>query len=328
MNRAFIYASTLKVLNEEGLPIIDISEPVNDSSEVSQAPEAFVSEEDPPQLWSLSDQERMQLRIRRDRILDILEREEAREAGTKYELERLRQAEEAAKMDAASKAAAREMQKKMGKALVKNLVAQRERDEKEKKKTLEKEDTAAATRVSGQNGDSTCRKPKKSVSFANVPEVDEGKPKPKPPVAWGDVSVAKLKSGIPKAELKTEVLTRQPMKMEVVERVPGQEQKSSPERDSDDESNPGDNAEDEEYTPSLDADFDGSDESTEEGDDSEEEEYDLSQASVQREVALEYIRLRESVGAEAARAMTSHTHEGNEWEQPVSGPLIPLRMTV
>ena len=303
-------------MNEEGLPVIDITEPLGDEFHSHQAPEAFLSDQDPPPLSTMSEKDKEQLRVRRDRILDILEEEERRESERELERERKRRLEEVAKMDAESKAAAREMQKKMGKALLRNLAVQREKEE-ERKKAQE----AASAELPTRNGNSTPKK-KKSVSFANVPDVDEEKPKP--PVAWGDVSVAKLKSGMPKARLKSEIMDSQPMKLEVVERVPGVKQEPAQERDSDDDS-VGDTHEPE----PVESDENGNlhafsddydiDERTRLNEDSDEDDFDFSQASIQREVALEYIRLRERVGSEARQAMTSHTHEPqNEWDHPVS----------
>lgn len=46
-----------------------------------------------------------------------------------------------------------------------------------------------------------------------------------------------------------------------------------------------------------------------------EEEFDWDSAQHQREVALEYYKKRHVIGAEAARAMTSHTHDDEEWNQ-------------
>ncbi|KAH8117443.1 hypothetical protein DFH11DRAFT_1687445 [Phellopilus nigrolimitatus] len=238
-----------QLLNEEGLPIIDIAEPVNDTGAAA-----------------------------------------------------------AAAAETEQKLAARAMQKKMGKALLQNVVAQREREAARK---LE-EEAAAAARAPGpaQNGRA---RPRKSVSFADVPE-------PRPPVAWGDVSIGALRAGLPKARLRVDVHDKQPLRLEVVERVPG---------DSDDESNPeehrdaGSDDDDEENTPPLDGDFD-SDSSRAHGT-ATDDEIDFSQARLQREVALEYIRLRGSIGAEAHKAMTEHTHEGeDEWDHPE----VPLEATL
>ncbi|EJD05924.1 uncharacterized protein FOMMEDRAFT_153270 [Fomitiporia mediterranea MF3/22] len=316
-----------QLLNEEGLPIIDISEPLENVAGPSHSYKPFQSEHDPPPLSSWSEVERAQWRVERDRIAEMLEEEEQRELMESSEREHRRKLEEVEKMDAESKAAAREMQKKMGKALLRNIAAQREKEEEERKKT--KEPTPAE--VPAQNGEPSCRKPKKSVSFANLPE-DSDKPKPKPPATWGDISVAKLRASAPKAQLKTDILNKQPMKFDVIERVPGVNRTSvRQERDSDDESNPEEQASEPEeidedgLTPPLDGGMGDSDESTGHDEDSDEDEFDFSEARVQREIALEYIRLRESVGAEAQQAMSLHTHEGeNEWDQPN----VPLDATL
>ena len=126
------------------------------------------------------------------------------------------------------------------------------------------------------------------------------------------------------------------MKFEVVERLPGARGLVVPEiRDSDDESDPDDQGEEKETTgqaPTFNADeytwsdseSTGSAGSGKDDEEGEEDEFDFSQAQLQREIALEYIRLRGTIGAEAHQAMTSHTHSGeNEWDQPV-GNFIPL----
>ena len=137
-NNSFI----AQLVNEEGLPIIDIVEPVPES-EPSVATDAIPASQDPNliPLWALSLQEKARRRAERERILDILEEEERiqqekddteeRERFT-ADLEKRKQAAEA-EMDALKKA--REMQKKMGKALLKNLVVAREREEQEARKT-------------------------------------------------------------------------------------------------------------------------------------------------------------------------------------------------
>jgi hypothetical protein len=110
---------------------------------------------------------------------------------------------------------------------------------------------------------------------------------------------------------------RHPMKMHVVERHPASYQSSSqlqPEGDSDDEpfsttsSTPGElrNMPHESHTSDSD---DESDEGL------LEEEFDWDSAQHQREVALEYYKKRHAIGAEAARAMTLHTHDDKEWNQ-------------
>ena len=66
-------------MNEEGLPIIDITEPASDLSSEWHPPNPFVTEQDPAPLSSLNGQERLSLRARTNRILDILEAEEEQE---------------------------------------------------------------------------------------------------------------------------------------------------------------------------------------------------------------------------------------------------------
>lgn len=264
------------------------------------------------------------MRVRTSRILDILEAEEEQAARTAAERERVQSAEEQtrrttdAEAERARKLAAREMQKRMGKALLKNFTEQREQEEKAKKAGERREEEARSTMPSPAT-----IKPRKSVSFANVPDIDkEPTTKPKPSAAWGDVSVNAFRAGMPKVTLKSEMLSNQPMKMGVVERVPGQRQTpSNEERDSDDESNPdmpdGDEDDEDGETPPLDGDFDDSGASSK-SDEDPEDDFDFTQASLQREVALEYFRLRETIGTDAQQAMTAHSHVGDhEWDKPV-----------
>ena len=125
------------MVNEEGLPIIDIVEPVPEtkgpSPPTSINPPSLDSDLIP--LWALSPAEKARRRAERDRILDILEAEERVQLEKdeeeererfKAELEQRKQAAEA-EMDALKKA--REMQKKMGKALLRNIVVAREKEE-------------------------------------------------------------------------------------------------------------------------------------------------------------------------------------------------------
>lgn len=51
-----------------------------------------------------------------------------------------------------------------------------------------------------------------------------------------------------------------------------------------------------------------------------EEQLDWDSAQHHREVALEYYKKRRIIGAEAARAMTSHTHDDEEWNQEDIAP--------
>lgn len=300
------------------------------------------SETDVLPLWTLSPAEMARRRAERDRVLDILEEEERIEQEKEEAEERERFQTELEKRKAAAKAemdalkTAREMHKKMGKALLQNLAVARERDEQEKQ-ALEQADRQARE-------ERTRLKPKKSVTFADLPPDHENQPANSvPPLDWGDVAPVKLNAG------KTTVITRGdmnklPMKMNVVERVPGigRPPKSPPPptsapADSDDESDPGspvpvdsDDGEiihsdlsDGEDRPAPDHD-ESEDSGSEQPGDDEPAEWDIEGydfAQHQREIALAYYEKRATVGAEALAAMRNHEHgeEENEWDQPVCG---------
>ena len=126
------------------------------------------------------------------------------------------------------------------------------------------------------------------------------------------------------------------MRLEVVERVPGQKHSDNVSEehlpDSDDESIPDDAPSRSHVPPWLrddDAPFspqrfsdeeDGnSDQDDAEQDLDSEDEIDFDTAQHQREIFLEYNRLRGTIGADVVKVMSSHTHqEGeDEWDQPV-----------
>ncbi|KAG0705080.1 hypothetical protein DFH29DRAFT_908720 [Suillus ampliporus] len=307
-----------ELLNDEGLPIIDITEPVVDISDV-HSPEAPFHEPDLIPESSLSALEREQRRRARDHMLDMLEEEERLQLEKDEEEEKQKRRDDILKRKEAAKAemerlrAAKEMQKKMGKALLKNLAEAREKEEQERKELIEKESSKPES-----------SKPKKTVTFANPSSPDESSATGESRAAgssidWGDISPARLRS-IDRAPLRTRTDTeRHPMKMHVVERHPASYKPLSEpqsEGDSDDEplsttsSAPNEvgNMLYESHTSGSDDD-DGSDEGL------LEEEYDWDSAQHQREVALAYYKKRHAIGAEAAQAMTSHTHDDEEWNE-------------
>ncbi|KAI1794634.1 hypothetical protein LXA43DRAFT_115380 [Ganoderma leucocontextum] len=325
-----------ELVNEEGLPIIDIVEPVP-ASEVTGSVDVIPASQDPNliPLWALSPQEKARRRAERDRILGLLEEEEriqqekdeAEERERfKTDLEKRKQAAEA-EMDALKKA--REMQKKMGKALLKNLTVTREREEQERRAEEEAEKHAREERRK--------LKPKKSVAFADLPPDHEYQPAnsiPMPlPFDWGDVSPATLQTPNKSSLLTKNQMNGGPMRMNVVERSPGRKggPKSPPppkQKDSDDESEPDSADSDTEDipTPSRDE-SDESDYGVPQDDEPVEwdvEGYDYAQH--QREVALAYYEKRATIGADARAAMRNHEHpEGeNEWDQPD----VPLEATL
>lgn len=219
---------------------------------------------------------------------------------------------------------ARELQKKMGKALIRNVSKQREEDERARKKD-------ALAMVESQRASSSRKgKPRKSVSFANVPDMgeDESKSRRKASLAWGDTSVGVMRGGMNRARLTVNDLERRTMRLDVVERISGQPPLPNfREKNSDDESEPENDSSHVNYdkitntTQNLDDSDSGSspmDSSSKDEEESEDNNFELSQAQLQRDIALEYIKMRETIGSEAHNAMISHTHEGtDEWDQPV-----------
>ncbi|OCH87405.1 hypothetical protein OBBRIDRAFT_814126 [Obba rivulosa] len=321
-----------ELVNEEGLPIIDIVEPVSDAKAASGSTPIF---DDPDLLppWALSPAEKARRRAERERILDLLEEEELYEEERDEAAERerfkaeLEKRKEAAKAEMENMKRARELQKRMGKALLRNVIDNKEREAKEQARIEQEEQEAR---------EKTRLKPKKSVSFADLPaegnEMDEGAPDSN----LGDVSLAKLhRKGRTTLLTKAEI-EKQPMKMNVVERHPSAETAQASatsivgtHRDSDDESeveSAHDEAEDEDGFPSdvephshsspLLSDSEESDMEHDLGEEPiewEEDEFDF--ARHQREIALAYYEKRASVGSEVLSAMRAHTHE-SEWDQP------------
>ncbi|EAU88855.2 hypothetical protein CC1G_01228 [Coprinopsis cinerea okayama7 len=264
-----------ELVNEEGLPIVDITEPVpgNESEEL-----IFMDRDPIVKLDQVAPSVRERLSQHRERLLDMLEAEERAEEEKEREKERAEIAEiarkraEAAANEKKRLAAAKEMQKRMGKALIKNLGESRAKDEREKEIQRLKDEESDAKRKAA-----SASVAKKTVTFA--PGVASGDDEYREQ-SWGDVIPGQLKP-----------VSRPTMKMNVVERVPVSKPLRSPlpptrsERDSDDES-------------------DLDDQSLDGGSDQElEEETDLDYASLQRQVELEYLQKRAAIGQAAATAM-------------------------
>jgi hypothetical protein len=264
--------------------------------------------------WTLSEEEKTRRRVERERILDSLEEEERREAEREAFEEEESRATKRKRLEAA-----RELQKAMGRALVKNVKDFKAKEEDERKALLKVNTQAGSEKPKSV-------KPKKSVSFDLPPE--ESPVSAGPQQDWGDVTPARLQ---PKQPLTP--IAHGPMKFRVVERFPRKLRSGSPPKDSDDESDP-------EPTPDIDEDDKllssptqhielHSDESTEDGGDFEfdEGEADLDAAQHQREIALAYYEKREKFAAQAAAALSSHSHiEEDPWDQPVRLlPSLPRR---
>ena len=295
-------------MNEDGLPIIEITEQAGPEQPSSSNGVSPPFSEDLP-VWALAETEKARRRTERERVLDMLEEEE-----------RLEEEREAAKEEESRAArrkrleAAREVQKAMGRALVKNVRDFKEKEEQKKNALLETNNAV------GAEGSGRLR-PKKSVSFDLPPE--ESPVSPGPQQDWGDVTPARLQ---PKQSLTPG--THGPMKFQVVERYPQKLQWGTSSKDSDDESDPEPVPEsDEEDTDLMEPAEFNSDESTEDGGDFEfqEDEADLDAARDQREIALAYYEKRDKFAAQAAAALSAHSHvEEDPWDKPVGLVSSPL----
>jgi hypothetical protein len=263
------------------------------------------------------------------RILDILEEEERIEEERNQARDREQRQEELERRKANAKVeldqlkAAKEMQKKMGKALLKNMADVRELEEKERarqeREDLEKEEARRS------------RKPRKIVSWAELPKqvkssihTDEDEDR--------DGDDARAKDG-------TRPSGRPPMRPNVVERFPIRSGASSPPPpvpmgDSDDESDPpspgsshsdpgeGTNSDGVPLPRPEYALSDGSEDEDELDDDQGlEDGFDIDAMQHQREIALAYFDKRNAIGTDAAHAMSAHSHDRvgeDEWEQEAS----------
>jgi len=276
-------------------------------------------------MYRLPPAERARNRAQMHRILDILEEEERIEEERNQARDREQRQEELERRKANAKAeldqlkAAKEMQKKMGKALLKNMADVREQEEKERarqeREDLEKEEARRS------------RKPRKSVSWAELPKQDKSSIRPD-----GDGDDAWARDGSrPSGKL--------PMRPNVVERFPIRSGASSPPPpvpmgDSDDESDPpSPDSSDSDPGEGINSDgvplprpeqalSDGSEDEDElvDGQGSEDD-FDVDAMQHQREIALAYFDKRNAIGTDAARAMSAHPHDRggeDEWEQEAS----------
>ncbi|TFK42330.1 hypothetical protein BDQ12DRAFT_270495 [Crucibulum laeve] len=337
LRKIFNSSVTRGLVNEEGLPIIDISEPIS-ASEPKEYDGPVVLPDDPLiPLQALPSVVKERLRQQRDRILDMLEEEERQEQKREEQEEQMKKEETLRKRkDAAANEkermnTAKELQKKMGKALLRNMQKAKEEEDKGIKKS---EAAALERKMERSKADSS---KKKSVAFADAPSESLARPESPPKtesIDRGDVILARLRSSN-RPTLLSKTQDRLPMKMSVVERVPGG-QPTVPstvnDRDSDDESeppSPRDDDDDEATMSSLPTETHDSDEELQEDVELEQDEVDFNFAQHQREIALEYHRKRNQVGKDVAAAMMSHSHSGDEEEKdrsldvPTSEPFKP-----
>ncbi|TFK30183.1 hypothetical protein FA15DRAFT_201958 [Coprinopsis marcescibilis] len=297
-----------ELVNEEGLPIVDITEPVGDDE-----PDGPIWEDrDPIVPWNqLPPDVRERLTEERNRQADQLEAEEREEEERErarvletYE-EGVRRRSLAAANEKERIQAAKEMQRKMGKALLQNLAETKEREQREREnqrledeaKDFKRKDLASK---------------KKNVSFADDLEVQQNKQKE----MWGDVVPARLKSLNRPTLLSERQMEKQPMKFSVVERHPVASKPlptpplSTFEPDSDDETDVEEDNDADVEVDTLARHSSGSEESeSDEGHEELEEELDLDYASLQRRIQVEYLHKRNTMGqaaAEAIDAMAKH----------------------
>ncbi|TRM62517.1 hypothetical protein BD626DRAFT_497629 [Schizophyllum amplum] len=301
-----------ELVNEEGLPIVDVTEPAG-APIVSATGDSLISDEDPLVRWDLlSSFERERRARERDRILDMLEAEEVEEETereAREEAERREERERLRKKHKGELDKIKGMHKKMGKALLRGLANDR--------------DAGSADAPTPTSPPTEVTKPKKSVAFATSSSTTEDDPGRK---EWGDVATGRLRA---KADSLVHAMTPadQPtMKATVVERTPSgaAPPPSLPEyeRDSDDESEPP-------GSPiAVDSDEDLADDDMDEDElgetGLEPEEFDLDYATQQREIALEYHRKRATIGQAALDAMRSHTHDEHDDVVPTDDPPVQI----
>jgi hypothetical protein len=284
------------LINEEGLPIVDISEPIDptDLRTIKSLPTPVTVEPLLP-LATLTDEARARLRAKRDQILDQLEEEEnqAGIAQRRREMEEREASFRKKKEDAVNEKErlkeARELQKKMGRALLLNVSKAREQERQEQ----------AAQRLRDEVADQDRKRSptikKKTVAFVERTEqIDRSETDldSASSTDWGDVTPGRITQRKRPTLLAQALLDIHPMKLNVVERMPSSKPPYSirPGADSDDESEP-------EHFP------DASD--TEEEDEPilETDEIDFDAAQHEREIALEYHAKRDAIGKEAAQAL-------------------------
>ncbi|KAJ7905805.1 hypothetical protein B0H14DRAFT_2661703 [Mycena olivaceomarginata] len=286
-----------QLLNEEGLPIIDITEPVV-ASEAHVSSE-FLNEDVPVPLAALPTSEQERRRRDRDRILDLLEEEEEREQrreereeiSDEKRQEILRKRKKAAQDELARLKAAKDMQRKMGKALLRDISTSRD----EPAPSVPSPDSAV------QEDQETALNPRKTVTFADAAlEADASESRETEASEWGDVVPARLRANSGRSLMSDAKSDSTPMKMNVVERIPGKP--VGPQGDSDDESEPPD-------SPTV---ADSDEEGRFESDEELAEEVDMDFARHQREIALEYNSKRARMAETTSNTLRPHFHDHHE----------------
>jgi len=316
-------------VNEDGLPIIDISESLPQTEGSNRQQEPMIQDVPLIRLSSLPTVAREKLRQHRDRILNELEEEEHQEEARQKKAEReereelLRKRKVEAVNEQARRQQATELQKKMGRALMRNMGFSR----KESDSFIKEGDTAKQENPQTRTD---TRERKKTVTFVEPQDSGSNINKPE----WNDVTAARLRAGKRPTLLQPFLPDANPVKFNVIERMPAVDVSTTSSRptpfspftkDSDDESEPEDN-------PIPCSDNSDGDEASAEGLlDSEEDngeaelenQYDLDFAQHQQEIAMEYYNKRNIIGQDVARAMIDHSPH----EESVSIRLIPVVST-
>ena len=299
-------------MNEEGLPIIDITEPVDDKQ--FQTTDTSIVEEPFTPLSSLPPSARARRDDQVKRILDYLEEEERQEElkekqrnfqerNDMLQKRKLQEEEEKANIKAT-----RELQKKMGRALLQNIGKAKEKERQEEE----------AQRLKDEEADKRHSPSLKKKTVAFVDPIDNSEndvvdSAPSEAPDWGDVALGRLRASKRPTLLSQSLLNKHPMKMSVVERFPSGPPipPSSPHprqkfADSDDESDPAPES-------------DSSDTVAEDDSESiEQDEVDFDFAQHQRQIALEYHRKRSKFGQDAAEAIMNPSYADDTLVKPTS----------
>lgn len=299
-----------ELLSEEGLPIVEITEPVSPSSE-AQSGLPFTEVPDLVPLHVLPPSERERRRRECDRIFDILEEEERKQqlreelGETERRKEEMRRRKEAARMEYEHLKQAKELQKKMGRALVGS--------------------TSGSSKTDVDSPRQTASGSKKSVTFAETVASDMIATERQPSqVDFGDITAGRLRSSHRIPPVSAARADKHVMKVQVVERRGENTSGPTLERlaDSDDESptlseHPSSQRCATELRNIKQLDPSTDDTSSDEAQSAEEtldENFDWDSAQHQREVALEYFAKRHVIGTEAVRALATDNDDEDELE--------------
>lgn len=294
-----------ELLNNEELPIVEITEPISPLSE-SQDGLHFTQEPDLIPLQMLQPSERERRRRERDRIFDILEeeeraqqlREEHGEAESRKE--EIQRRKEAARMEYEHLKQMKELQQKLGKALVGS--------------------TSGSSKTDPDSQRQTASVSKKSVTFAETVTSDViATEKQSSQVDCGDITAGRLRSSYRVPPVSAARTDQHVMKVQVVERRGANTSGSTLGRvvDSDDESpTPSEHSSSQQCVTKLcnikQQDLSTNDTSSDEAQSSDEaldEHFDWDSAQHQREVALEYFAKRHVIGTDVRALATGNDDE-------------------